>query len=507
MLPFAEITRGIPPPPPAPAVNLASGVSARSERDAAADRARSFGGAGNASARPARFTPARTATTPPGVPRRGSGQQPRPPLARRGAPVPDRRRSHPRPIPAASGDSLSRERQRQQRRRAAASVGNVRRPTGIRLFSGAGHRGRDATRRSTPGPYSITGLPPVEARHEPARASPASPAVRSGFPGLMRTNTEPARCNSTATSNNSANTSVGARCRRCCSAPATSRRRSTASALRCSWSIRLTGLPFAGNAIPPDRISPQARALLALLPATADVAPPARSTTRFPRSQQQRQHNVQRQSIANLISNTTNQLGVNGGYNRSSNDSTSLFGFDRRVARLGDERRRQLVAPLHPVEPADPARVTPTRGRRIRPSRSSPTASTSRATRASPATTRSRRTGDRRACRSPAGSPGSPSGQYSLNRTQSHAFNVENARTHGPPQHDDRRRRPLPDDSTSCRSRTPRGGVHVQRRRSPDTTSPTSCSAFRTPARSRSAMPTRDSARGTTTRTSTTTSG
>src|SRR6185295_18689920 len=33
-------------------------------------------------------------------------------------------------------------------------------------------------------------------------------------------------------------------------------------------------------------------------------------------------------NVANLVSNNTNQLSVNGGYNRSSNASTSLFGFD-----------------------------------------------------------------------------------------------------------------------------------------------------------------------------------
>ena len=69
-----------------------------------------------------------------------------------------------------------------------------------------------------------------------------------------------------------------------------------------------------------------------------------------------------------------------------------------------------------------------------------------------------------------------------------------------------RRRRPLPDDRLRLAAERARR-VHLQRVVHRARPSPTSCSAFRTRAPSPSAMPTRDSARGTTTRTSTTTSG
>ncbi len=88
----------------------------------------------------------------------------------------------------------------------------------------------------------------------------------------------------------------------------------------------ITGIPFAGNVIPADRISPQAAALLALYP---DPQPgtTGRYNYQIPAFNSSVNHSFSA-NIGNLISNNTNQLGVQGGYNRSSSDSTSLFGFD-----------------------------------------------------------------------------------------------------------------------------------------------------------------------------------
>ncbi len=88
----------------------------------------------------------------------------------------------------------------------------------------------------------------------------------------------------------------------------------------------VTGLPFAGNVIPPDRISPQAAALLALYP-EPQPGVAGRYNYQIPAFNSSVTHSFNA-SVGNVISNTTNQLGVQGGYNRSSSDSTSLFGFD-----------------------------------------------------------------------------------------------------------------------------------------------------------------------------------
>ena len=188
-------------------------------------------------------------------------------------------------------------------------------------------------------------------------------------------------------------------------------------------------------------------------------------------------------SIANLVNNTTNLLGVNGGYSRTSNDSTSLFGFDDASRRFGHERRTQLDAPLHPVEPAaapaphlHPAdehvravlRQPHQRLRRGRHHRQQPGAGE-----LGPAQPLVREPD----CRT-------LDGQYSLNRTQSHAFNVETPRTSAGTTLVIGGNVELPDDRLSRRSRT-RAARSRSTARSPDTTSPTSCSAFRTRAPSR----------------------
>jgi hypothetical protein len=88
-----------------------------------------------------------------------------------------------------------------------------------------------------------------------------------------------------------------------------------------------TGLPFPGGVIPPDRVSPQAAALVALYPdPNIDGA-----GTRFNYQRALPTTSV-RDSVSANISNYTinsrNQVGGSFSYQRGSSNGTSLFGFD-----------------------------------------------------------------------------------------------------------------------------------------------------------------------------------
>jgi hypothetical protein len=94
----------------------------------------------------------------------------------------------------------------------------------------------------------------------------------------------------------------------------------------------LTGQPFPGGVIPPGRISPQARALLGYYPgATIDEAGGFNYETGILSAR--RQDSVQAR-LAKTIT-TGSQLQGTLGYQHSSADGTSLFGFDSRTRGSG----------------------------------------------------------------------------------------------------------------------------------------------------------------------------
>jgi hypothetical protein len=86
-----------------------------------------------------------------------------------------------------------------------------------------------------------------------------------------------------------------------------------------------TGLPFAGNVIPRDRISPQAAALLGYYPQPALQAD-GRYNYEAPILTVMRQDSVQ--SRLTQIINPRNQIFGNVSYQRTTTDSTTLFGFE-----------------------------------------------------------------------------------------------------------------------------------------------------------------------------------
>jgi hypothetical protein len=86
-----------------------------------------------------------------------------------------------------------------------------------------------------------------------------------------------------------------------------------------------TGLPFAGNTIPRDRISPQASALLGYYPRpTVDAV--GRDNYQAPIISGIRQDGIQ--SRVTQVVNQRNQVFGTGQYQRNSTDTTGLFGFN-----------------------------------------------------------------------------------------------------------------------------------------------------------------------------------
>ncbi len=87
----------------------------------------------------------------------------------------------------------------------------------------------------------------------------------------------------------------------------------------------LTGLPFAGNVVPPDRITSQAAALLRYYPAP-NVDAAGRYNFQTPVLTTVRQDHVQSRLTQPL--NTRNQISGTFAYQRTTTDATTMFGFE-----------------------------------------------------------------------------------------------------------------------------------------------------------------------------------
>jgi hypothetical protein len=105
----------------------------------------------------------------------------------------------------------------------------------------------------------------------------------------------------------------------------------------------INGQPFAGNAIPIDRISPQAAALLAYYP-HADPASTGRFNYQAPLVDDGRQNGV-RARAAYAITDR-NRINIGGSYQSNENGTTSLFGFtDTRDSSAGDAQGMWQLRP------------------------------------------------------------------------------------------------------------------------------------------------------------------
>ena len=316
MLPFAEITKGVPIPPPTPPQDLTRRAAPpRAEGragGAAPPAAGGFQRAGVAPGGPANPAQAAAAAASAAAAAkiaagRGGGPAPAPPLPPIGDP--------------AAGDAFLVS-GTVSAGAAQPSVGNVNRPTGIRLFRGqftmdGANSAWDARQPS------LTGL--LAQKPDTSRLN-VSTIFQGPFriPGLMRTNRQ-MLIQYSRSSNNNANMQSQRM-------PTLLQRTGDFSETRDGFGnpVHLvdpqSGLPFSDNVIPADRISPQAAALLGYYPL------PQAGTTgalnyQIPAFNSNVNHSFSA-SLSNLVSTTKNQLSVNGGYNRSSNESTSLFGFD-----------------------------------------------------------------------------------------------------------------------------------------------------------------------------------
>jgi hypothetical protein len=320
VLPFAEITKGIPMPPPSPSADVARGAApARAESRATAGGPRESG----APAPPAGGSFQRAgvaATSPGGTP--ASAAAAAAGLAAGRPPAPILPPGDAGGAPTASGDSLLVSGTVNSGSAPQPSVGNVRRVTGIRLFSGqvtvSGNNSALDAR-----PYSLTGIP----ARKPDTSRLTLNGIFSGpirIPGLMRTTRNLLVQYGRNASNDASTLSE--------LMPTLLQRGGDFSQTIDGFGqpVQLidpaTGLPFPGNVIPPERISPQAAALLGYFPLPEPGAVGAYNY-QIPALSTNTTHNVT-VSMSNLVNNTTNLIGVNGSYNRSSSDSTSLFGFD-----------------------------------------------------------------------------------------------------------------------------------------------------------------------------------
>jgi len=315
VMPFDEITRGIKVPAPAPPIDRRAAAQKTQGRTAGPGTAPggAFQRAGVAAAPPTGANPAagRGAPLPPGL---AAGPNP---AAGRGAPLP--------PLAPPSGDVADAFLVTGSTNTGAAqpSVGNQARPTGIRLFR-AQITFDGATSAWDARPFSLTGLPAV--KPDTSRLN-----VSGNFSAPIRIPWLGIRTNKNLTLNFNRNVNNNANLQSAFMPTLLQRSgdfSETVDGFGNPIQVRdpVTGLPFAGNRIPFDRISPQAAALLALYP-----EPQPGTTGRYNYQLPAFSSNVNyafNANIGNLISNTTNQFGVQGGYNRSSSDSTSLFGFD-----------------------------------------------------------------------------------------------------------------------------------------------------------------------------------
>lgn len=310
MLPFAEITRGIPIPPPAPPPDLTR-RAAPPRQDSRAPASREGGDppggfqrAGVASATAAPNAPAGLAAA-----------------AAAAKAAASRPAAEPPPFGDTAADAFLVS-GTVNSGAAQPSVGNVARPTGFRLFRGqVSVEGANSAWDARP--YSLTGL----AVEKPDTSRLNLSAMFQGpirIPGLMRSNRN-LLLQYSRTSNNDANTLSEFM-------PTLLQRAGDFSQTLDGFgnpvqlTDPLTGLPFEGNRIPANRISAQAAALLGYYPlpqadatGTFNYQIPAFTSTVT---------NTLNASVANIVNTNTMLLGVNGNYSRTSNDSTSLFGFD-----------------------------------------------------------------------------------------------------------------------------------------------------------------------------------
>jgi hypothetical protein len=307
---------------------------------------------------------------------------------------------------------------------AQPSVGTAARPTGIRLFRGqvtveGANSAWDAR------PYSLTGL----AVQKPDTSRLNFSALFQGpvrIPGLMRT-TRSLLLQFNRNVNNGANTLSE-------QMPTLLQRNGDFSQTLDGFGNPvllvdpLTGIPFEGNLIPLDRLSPQAAALLGYYP-----LPHAGVTGIFnyqiPAFNSSVSNTVNA-SLGNLFNNTTNLVGINGNYSRTSNASTSLFGFDDSSRGSGMNVAMTWTRRFIPSNRQLRMRHTY--------SRQTNTSEPYFAHRVN-VSGEAGITGNNQEAQNwgppglsfASGIAGLSSGQYSSNRTQSHAFNVETPRTIG----------------------------------------------------------------------------
>ena len=406
MMPFAEITKGVTVPPPTPPQDLSKRQAAAR---AAASPAETFQRAGvaastappNAAAAAAAAAAAKIAAG------RGAGPGPTPP-----------------PPPAGDGGDAFLVSGTVNAGGGQPAAGNIARPTGFRLFrtsitlDGA-NSAWDARQ------VSLTG---VKAPKPDTSRLTVSGLVQGPFriPGLMRTNR-----NFLIQYNRSSNNSATIQSQQM---PTLLERVGDFSQTVDGFGNPvhlvdpLTGLPFQGNAIPADRISPQAAALLGYYPFPQEGAI-TKLNYQIPAYTSSVNHNFNG-NLGNLMTTPTNQVGVNGGYNRSSNESTSLFGFDDSSRGSGMNFNVNWSHRFIPSNRQIRTRYTYTR----QTNSSVPFFANSVNVSGDAGITGNNQQPENWGPPSLSfsnGIAGLSSGQYSFNRTQSHAFNVETQRTSG----------------------------------------------------------------------------
>ena len=413
MLPFVEITRGVTVPPPTPPQDparraVAPGRAAGPGANGAVPPAGGFQRAGVA------------ATTPPPNPAAAAAAAAAAAqLAGRGAgPAPA-----PPPPPAGDGADAFLVSGTVNAGGAQPSVGNANRPPGLRLFRGSvtfnGNNSAWDARQPT-----LTGIQaPKPDTSQLGISSTVQGPLR--IPGLRATRNFLFSYN--RNSNNTANIISE-------QMPTLLQRAGDFSQTVDGFGNPVllvdpvTRLPFAGNLIPADRLSPQALALLGYYPNTQEGAT-GRLNYQIPAFTTNVGHNFNG-NIANLVSNNTNQLSVNGGYNRSSNESTSLFGFDDSSRNSGVNFNINWSRRFIPSNRQIRTRYTLTR----QTNSSVPFFANHINVSGDAGITGNNQQPEHW------GPPGLSfansiaglsSGQYSRNRTQSHAFNLETQRTSG----------------------------------------------------------------------------
>jgi hypothetical protein len=106
----------------------------------------------------------------------------------------------------------------------------------------------------------------------------------------------------------------------------------------------LTGIPFSGNVVPTERISPQAEALLALYP-LPNLTAPGRYNYQIPLVGVSHGDNIQG-ALNNFTLHATDRLAINGGYQSTRSDDPDLFGFTD-AGRFFGECHRFVEPPNH----------------------------------------------------------------------------------------------------------------------------------------------------------------